>query len=581
MRTTIFAAVVLLASALSAPAQVPLGSEFRVDTGGSVAQFTRTRSMAMAPDGRFVVAWARLTSLPDDWDVVARRFDAAGVAQGLDFVVNTDTSRWQYDPSVGIDDAGNFVVVWNNTFLSAIQGTFGQRYDASGQRRGGQFLVRDSSDGSGGTEAPSVAVAPTGEYLVVWMEWAGGPPVSNVLGQRFDAAGAPVGAAFRVNDATTIDRARRPMVDADGSGNFVVVWHEADYPRRVLGRRFSSGGTPLGAEFQVNANSAGGPAWAAVASGRDGSFVVAWELAQTPAGGIVARRFDPSGLPVGGELAVAPSGNNPAIDMDADGDFAVAWSGRPYASNSDVFAARFLSSGFPAGPTFRVNTYARGTQALAMITSDPAGNFVVAWRSAGQNGVDAVFAQRYAGGLSAAALVVDGSAVPTSDGNGVFEAGETVTVAPSWLNANVGAETFTGAASSFTGPGTPGDPTYTVADGAASYGTVASNATGMRGNIGLLRARYHDPEHAAGSPLGRHVRRGHLAREPGRGEDLGAAYRRQLCRRTARQRLLQVRGDGAAPRHHRGLQPHSVLPRRLDDPRADGRVRPRGEGRPG
>jgi hypothetical protein len=52
-----------------------------------------------------------------------------------------------------------------------------------------------------------------------------------------------------------------------------------------------------------------------------------------------------------------------------------------------------------------------------------------------------------------------------------------VAVAPAWLNANFGAETFAGTASSFTGPGTPGDPTYTIADGAASYGTVASGAT--------------------------------------------------------------------------------------------------------
>ena len=39
------------------------------------------------------------------------------------------------------------------------------------------------------------------------------------------------------------------------------------------------------------------------------------------------------------------------------------------------------------------------------------------------------------------------------------------------------AQTFTGTASNFTGPGAPGDPAYTIADGAASYGTVASGAT--------------------------------------------------------------------------------------------------------
>ena len=434
----------------------------------------------MAPDGRFVVTWTTSNGAPfpdADMEVVARRFDAAGVPQGPEFAVNTSTTRNQYDPSVGIDDTGNFVVIWNS-FTHTMQGTFGQRFDASGLRRGGEFLVRDSAVGSGGTHAPAVAVAPTGEYLVVWQEHVGGPGSSNVIGQRFAAAGDPVGAAFRINDATN-SSARLPTVDVDGSGNFVVVWHADFFPGRLLlGRRLAANGTPLGAEFQVNANSGGYPSVPAVASGRDGSFVVAWQL-QSPSG-ILARRFDASGMPVGGDLTVGPSGQRPAIDVDADGDFAVAWSG-PNGSAADVFGARFQSSGIPAGPTFRVNSYTTGAQAFPRIASDPAGNFVVAWLSEAQNGVDGVFAQRYAGGLSAAALGIDALAGPTSDGNDVFEGGETVAVTPSWLNANVGAETFTGTGSSFTGPGAPGDPTYTIADGAASYGTVASNAVGTCG----------------------------------------------------------------------------------------------------
>ena len=93
------------------------------------------------------------------------------------------------------------MVIWNSA-TDSMQGTFGQRFDASGLRRGSEFLVRDSAVGSGGTQAPSVAVAPTGEYLVVWQEYVGGPGSSNVIGQRFDASGDPMGAPFRINDAT-------------------------------------------------------------------------------------------------------------------------------------------------------------------------------------------------------------------------------------------------------------------------------------------------------------------------------------------------------------------------------------------
>ena len=105
-RTAVIAALILGASAVHAPAQIPLGAEFRVDTRGSVYQIARnTRNMAMAPDGRFVVTWTTSNNAPfpnTDLEVVARRFDAVGVPQGPDFAVNTFTTRRQYDPIRGV-----------------------------------------------------------------------------------------------------------------------------------------------------------------------------------------------------------------------------------------------------------------------------------------------------------------------------------------------------------------------------------------------------------------------------------------------------------------------------------------------
>ncbi|HET8646140.1 MAG TPA: S-layer homology domain-containing protein, partial [Vicinamibacteria bacterium] len=59
-------------------------------------------------------------------------------------------------------------------------------------------------------------------------------------------------------------------------------------------------------------------------------------------------------------------------------------------------------------------------------------------------------------------------------GNGVFQPQETVTVAPSWRNTGTLALTLTGDLSDFTGPG---GPTYTIADGTASYGTIPVGGT--------------------------------------------------------------------------------------------------------
>ena len=45
-------------------------------------------------------------------------------------------------------------------------------------------------------------------------------------------------------------------------------------------------------------------------------------------------------------------------------------------------------------------------------------------------------------------------------------------VAPTWRNVSGATQSFGGTAGTFTGPGTPGDPVYSVVDGTASYGAV-------------------------------------------------------------------------------------------------------------
>jgi hypothetical protein len=76
-----------------------------------------------------------------------------------------------------------------------------------------------------------------------------------------------------------------------------------------------------------------------------------------------------------------------------------------------------------------------------------------------------------------AALVVDAhSGTGTvSNLNGVFEPGESVAVEPAWQNQEAIPRDVTGAGLSFTGPA---GPSYTIADAAAGYGTIAPSATG-------------------------------------------------------------------------------------------------------
>jgi hypothetical protein len=97
--------------------------------------------------------------------------------------------------------------------------------------------------------------------------------------------------------------------------------------------------------------------------------------------------------------------------------------------------------------------------------------------------------------------VVDGTANPQkSDGNGIFEPGETVFVRPQWKNTGQSPLGLTGNASSFNGPSF--GSTYSIGDSTASYGTIGAGATSDCGpatgdcyELGLSPLGFRSPGH--------------------------------------------------------------------------------------
>jgi hypothetical protein len=83
--------------------------------------------------------------------------------------------------------------------------------------------------------------------------------------------------------------------------------------------------------------------------------------------------------------------------------------------------------------------------------------------------------------VSAVLLDVDPVVSPQSNGNRVFEPGETVTVAPSWRNLLGTPLSIAGTATAFNGPA---GPSYTVADNSADYGTLPGGGTASCAGMG-------------------------------------------------------------------------------------------------
>ena len=155
-------------------------------------------------------------------------------------------------------------------------------------------------------EEDLVVIRPGGAHVVVWTSDGSDGSGDGVHAQRIDAAGARVGAEWRVN-TTTAGNQGTPAVAANGSGAFAVVWvseNQDGSGRGIYLQRYAAGGIALGTETRVNTTIDGDQVAPSVAIAADGSLVVAWQSADDNGQGIYAQRFDATAAVLGGEFKV-------------------------------------------------------------------------------------------------------------------------------------------------------------------------------------------------------------------------------------------------------------------------------------
>lgn len=321
--------------------------------------------------------------------------------------VNTHITGVQKTPVVAVSDSGSYVVIWTtenspgpDTSGASIRG---RMYDANGVPASDEFQV--NTHASGHQTSPSVAMRPTGEFVVVWGSTAGpGDGFYCVLGQRFDADGRTVGDEFRVNTLTA-DVQESPAVAMTDTGEFLIVWQSAgsfgtdDDLRSIQARLYANDGTPDGPEFQVNDYIASDQAGAEVAAGPDGEYVVTWFNVSGSAGtdqdgrSVQAQMISSIGAFVGAEFQVNTFTTSHQHDASAAigplGEFTIVWtSDGSSGTDSDysIQGQKYDSDGLPVGDEFQVNTYIDDYQIRPSIAMTDDGAALVSWTSGDYSG---------------------------------------------------------------------------------------------------------------------------------------------------------------------------------------------------
>ncbi|NNG26724.1 MAG: hypothetical protein HKM87_04315, partial [Ignavibacteriaceae bacterium] len=145
-------------------------------------------------------------------------------AQGIikdDFLVNDDAgSEHQLGPSISMDGAGNFVVVWYD-FRDSIGDIYFQRYNDTGTALGVNTKVNDDPGGASQGH-PKISMDATGNFVIVWDDDRNNN--LDIYFQRYTSTGGALGVNTKVNDDVGSDIQWNPSISMDAAGNFVVVW---------------------------------------------------------------------------------------------------------------------------------------------------------------------------------------------------------------------------------------------------------------------------------------------------------------------------------------------------------------------
>ncbi|MBN1417757.1 MAG: hypothetical protein JXP34_03220 [Planctomycetes bacterium] len=237
-------------------------------------------------------------------------------------------------------------------------------------------------------EQPDIGADPRGAFTIVWQSDGRDGSLLGIFGRRFARTGEPVGETFRAN-TTTSGSQRRPRIAMGAAGEFAIAWAgPRDTPIDVYAQRFDPGATPIGPEFRANVYTEGWQYDADVAIDDAGRVTIVWtSLDQDGDGaGVFARRFDPEGSPLGGEILVSLRTADwqyaPAVAACGDGGFCVAWTdAKRDGDGAGIFLQRFDAAGERLGDEIRVNETTGGDQITPDIASDPAGDLVVVWAS--------------------------------------------------------------------------------------------------------------------------------------------------------------------------------------------------------
>jgi hypothetical protein len=312
-------------------------------------------SLGMAADGSMVVVYDHMVN---GQDVVAQRLSPNGVPLGSEIAVHAILTGAQTGGRVAVVPNGRFVVVWTDG--GAIMARL---YNADGSPLTGELPVSQSG---AALSAPVVAVDSGGRFVVVWQRGTQFGDKGVVMARRYDAAGTPQGGEFTGLTGEVNQNLNDPAAGLADDGRMIVAASgtSSSAVRTILAQRLDAANAPQGEAFTVNDFTGGYSALSPrVAIDRDGDTLIAWDQAQTGGGFNAAlKQYAGDGSQQGDEIN-GLGGTGASIALDGTARAAVAFNGNDGggANGAGVYTRRVDYSAPPLQRTLGVTTSGAGS----------------------------------------------------------------------------------------------------------------------------------------------------------------------------------------------------------------------------
>jgi uncharacterized protein (TIGR03437 family) len=290
-------------------------------------------------------------------------------------------------PSIAVLTDGRFIVGWHEGVPTTC---LGRVFSREGSPVAGPFILNPFTS-SAWKYGPALAPLPDGGFATFWGHSFG------ARGQRFDNRFSPTGGDFLFENIGET----WPVITALANGDVVAVGDHQFDPYPVIAKRYNSSLVPQGPATQVNVNPPGIRLFtSAIAGAPNGNYTVAW---YNSSGDIIARSFNSSGNPLGGEFKVNSSTGGaryqPSLAYNSRNELVIVWYGKGDGDQEGIYARRFRSDNTPLGAEWQVNQTAAGSQYYANVAIGGNDEIVISWTSATANESD-VFARLYGADLT-------------------------------------------------------------------------------------------------------------------------------------------------------------------------------------